>query len=685
MNEDDTTPEGDLHIAHIIADPFLTGSTYKSEPSIPNCCSYQTEYEKNFPPRAFSPRVGPLRRPTNIKLNLGVMDIFSEQKSQYKAYSEETVSRARPPMIKKPNNLFLTGDIELFPEYKTSFVPYSLDSIYKYNKPPCYHPKRDKKVKKTPSPPKKESPPSPIMSKPLEAKILNNNYGVQCTNRYHQKLDSENNNYMPEYRSQYQPMIAQRSSLIPQPSHFRNFEGEDFHGASEYTNRYKSYDHFTKSAPIKKQDNLHVMGFNDMRPEYKERYKEPDMNTFERRHPYRQQDNLQSEGDFGRDMPEYYEKYKDHHIAKPERAKPKHDFLCLNGEMDYSPEYRKNYVEFPRQRPVVKRPPTNVRMPSTQERDRKVDNIDLPINLSYHDSGSTRPVRMDSQEDVAIESRPEYRRAMRSYMIKERSPSRAMEHEKPRENVQVTDPNDVSKILMDNKVHVQEEKIFDENNEIIVEPLKKPSNFKIPTRSPVRHPSGKGPSFPLQKDHRFNEQASAVTHHHKRNSPRRGNLKVTIDDYDAQQGRESFSFDDDDHRHSPPQIMAAHQQSRQRKSPKFGRRAPNPTEDYNLRTRTNVIEANPRYAREMRNDVQPNRHEQRAYYHQSNPPPIPMAQPPSDSLANNYRPNYEIDKQNNYRESLRDERKPFVVIDQQQRGSGVKQSSWMKKQWYDTQ
>lgn len=622
------------------------------------------------------------------------MDIFSEQKSQYKPYSEDVVSRARPPMIKKPNNLFLTGDIELFPEYKSSFVPYSLDSIYKFNKPNCYHPKRDKKVKKPLSqeyiaPPRQEPPPPPDMSernKPLEAKILNNNYGVPCANRYHQKLDTENN-YMGEYRSKYQPVIAQRSSLIPQPSHFQNCEGEDFQTASEYTNRYKTYDHFTKSAPIKKQDNLHMIGYNDMRPEYKDRYKEIDYNAFERRHAIRQQDNLQSEGDFGREMPEYHEKYKDHHISKPERAKPRHDFLCLNGDMDYSPEYRGNYVEFPRQRPIVKKPPTNVRMPTTHDRDRKPDNIDLPINLSYHESGSTRPLgRMGSQEEeVPLESRPEYRRAMRSYMIKERSPSRASDNEKPVQSentVKVTDPNDVSKILMENKVNVPEEKIFDDNNEVIVEPLQKPSNFKIPTRSPVRHPAGKSPSYPLQKDHRFHEHDSKFSQ--KRNSGRRGNLKVTIDDYEGSRHPvgEAYSFDDDE---PPPQQFVAPHPTSQRKSPKFGRRAPNLIEDYNLRTKTNVIEANPRYIREKRNDLQPNRHEQRAYYHQSNQHPIPMAQPPADSLANNYRPNYEIDKQQNYRESLRDEKTPFVVIDEQSKRNAVRPNTWMKKQWYDTQ
>lgn len=620
------------------------------------------------------------------------MDIFSEQKSQYKPYSEEIVSRARPPMIKKPNNLFLTGDIELFPEYKTSYVPYSLDSIYKFNKPPCYHPKREKKVRNPPRHPQEYVPkaveePPQIMSernKPLDAKILNNNYGVPCTNRYHQKLDTENN-YLPEYRSKYQPNIGQKSSLIPQVSHLNGYDGDDhFRGASEYTNRYKTYDHFTKSAPIKKEDNLHMMGTNDMRPEYKERYKEVDLNTFERRYPYRQQDNLQSEGDFGRELPEYHEKYKQHHISSfPERAKPRSDFLCLNGDMDYSAEYRKNYVEFPRQRPIVKKPPTNVRMPSSHERDprdTKKDSIDLPINLPYHETGSTRPMRMGSQEEdeIPIECRPEYRRAMRNYMMKERSPTRASGQEIPKQQPlnesAATDPNDVGKILSENKVNVVQEKIFDENNEIIVEPLRRPENFKIPTRSPVRHPSGKGPTYPLQKDHRFNEPVDSQ----KRNSGRRGNMKVVIDDYDTQHARETFSYENEQQ-----QEMNAPFQASMKKSPKFGRRAPNLTEDYNLRTKTNVVEANPRYVRERRSDIQPNRHEQRGYYQQSNQHPLPLTQP--DTLASNYRPNYELNKQQNYRESLRSDSTPFVVIDQQTKRNSVKPNQWMKKQWYDTQ
>lgn len=688
-------------------DPFLTGS-YKSEPSLPNCCNYRTEYDTNFPLRPFSPRVGPLRRPTNIKLNPGVMDILSEQKTQFRPFPADIISRARPPMVKKPNNLFLTGDIELFPEYRSAFVPYSLDSIYKSNKTSCFHPKREKKiVKKVPVPSVQVAPPQqdnrpdvadlpemPQNRKPIEAKICNNNYGVSCMNRYHEKLDTENN-YVPEYRSKYKPVIAERSSIIPQQSHFVKYEDE-FAATSEYNNRYKTYDHFAKSAPIKKGDNLSMKGSTYMHPEYAERYKKVDINTFERRQPYRQQDNLhqfdalQSNGHFGRQQPEYYEKFKDHQIRTlPERAKPKNDFLNIGNQHEF--------VKLPQ----------NVRLSSNRdsERNLKQQNIDLPIDVpSYRDDGSARRKlsrTYSEEEEIPIHSRPEYRRAMRNYMIKERSPSRGppepviVKPDSDDENnnkvvadsTKTVDHNNVTKILMDNKVNVPELPMVDENNEVIIEPLQKPSNFKIPTRSPITHSPGKGPSYPIPKDYRYHERPSSrgppqqpeIPQYRDSGGKKKTNFKLTVEHFDDNRGR----YDAERERQ---EIIPPYEQQQRRCSPKFGRRAPNPVEDYKIRTRTNVIEGNPNYIREQRKDIHPNRHQQSAYYHQSNEHQIPMAPHPADSLASNYRSNFETEKQMSYRQSLANESSPFVVLDQQtaRTNATVKPNSWMRKQWYDT-
>ena len=234
-------------------DPFLTGN-YKSEPSIAyKVSNYTTEYERNYPQRPFSPRIGPLRRATTLKISPGVMDAFSEQKSQYIHYSNDVISRARPKAIIHPTNLRLSGEIQLFPEYRSAFVPYSLENIAKSNKHSYCHPKRDKTHNKKPPLPPQEMP----NHNPLDAKIRNNNYGVSCQNRYHEKIDAENQ-YLPEYRSKFSvPGGGEKSSIIPQHSNFKKYD-QQFGGISEYNNRYKSYDHFTKSAPIKKQDNLNL-------------------------------------------------------------------------------------------------------------------------------------------------------------------------------------------------------------------------------------------------------------------------------------------------------------------------------------------------------------------------------------------------------------------------------------------
>lgn len=656
------------------------------------------------------------------------MDIFSEQKSQYKPYSEDIVIKARPPMVKKPNNLFLTGEIELFPEYRTSYVPYNLESVFEFNKPSCGHYKIQDKINGNTTKMRRGSNHKSENLKQdreraLEAKTLNNNYGVSYPYRYHQKADDENN-FEPEYRSKFQPVIGQRSSMIPQRNNLHNEQGTHFDGSSEYKNRYKTYDQFTKSAPIKKQDNLQIHKIkNQTQAEYTERYKEVDMNSFERRMPYRREDNLHThQGDFPHDKPEYCEKYRHPHASSyPERAKAREDFLALEGDMEYSPEYRKNYVEFPRQRPIVRRPPSNVQMPVTMERDRKKEKVvDLPIDVPYHSSNSASRFSRRGSEDsdeIPLEMRPEYRKAMRYNMIKERSPSRNGSHASGSSNEKMKSPpsdkdksnnnnntkvskvtikennkeNDASKIQKKTSPIVKE-KMFNENNEVIVEPLRPPENFKLPTRSPEKQTLGKPPSYPIERG-KFNEENSNFAK--KRTERRTKPMKVTIDQFDP---NECTLSDDEpapprkefiDPNYFPPQTFQTNYQQQQaiskKKSPKFGRRATNPVENYHLRTKTSVIEANPRYAHERRKDIVPNCHERSAYYHQANQnhQMIPQARPPADSLATNYYPNYEIDREHNYRESLRDERNPFVVIDNRQ--IREKPNTWMKKSWYDTQ
>lgn len=683
-------------------DPFLTGASR----SVHQSDNYHTQYETNFYRRPESPVRPPLRRPTNLKLSQGSMDIFTEQKSQYLKYTDDVYARSRPPMIKYPNNLKLSGDIELLPEYRQAFVPYDLEKVKRINNfdDQSYlqhkHQMEDHQRKQK-------------QFQPIEAKIKNNNYGVSCMNRYYEKLDTENN-YLPEYKRNYKAMQGEKSKLIPQGTHFTK-NSEQFNGISEYNNRYKYYDHFTKSAPIKKQDNLNLKGSYDMRPEYNERYKPVEMNKFEKRSSLKQQDNIHLQGGYPRTMPEYHESYKDHNITTfPERAKAKKDYLRLGGEMDYNAEYRNSYKDFPRNRPSVTKPPSNIKLASN----RSFDEEQAPRRVSYADDrrGSSlnrqnyhngnreyeednyeeydqngnpnnyhpRVKKQDSDEnDVPLQCQPEYRKAYKNYMLKERSPSRIEVNDNP-------------------GGRAYKPRALDKANEALIVPLKPPPDFHLATRDPNLHSPRRAPTYPIDKRDGFVPPPERTAENRLPRDSRGRRLdsaiKVSVVDCDGNSVASSQEITDS----SQEQFMAS--QYDRRRSPKFGRRAPNPTEEYNIRSRTKVIEGNPNYVRDYKRDIQANRHQQSAYCPGSlskqptafpAPAVMPIPYPDEDVIKNhNYLNNYEFDKQQQYREYLGDDSKPFVVINKNNKKAGnaasecekqqAKSGKWMKSSWLES-
>jgi hypothetical protein len=667
----------------LFLDPFLTGDRKTEQERLLPDDRFLTEYDINFYRRPNSPR-GPIRRPTNLRLSKGSMDIFSEQKSKYIPYSDAVYAKSRPPMIKYPNNLKLSGDIELLPEYKKAYVPYDLNIVQRINNfddPPYLQRRQVMEARKK--------------ERPVEARN-----GVQCKNRYHEKQDDENN-YQPEYTRQFLPIQVERSKSIPQASHFVQNK-EPFDGTSEYNTRYKYYDHFSKSAPIKKLDNLSLKGQYDIRPEYNEQYKTHDSRDYQKRVPLKQQDNLNMQGEFPRQVPEYHESFKDHHIKTlPERAKPKKDYLYLNGDMEYSPEYRDTYRDFPRQRPIIKKPQSNIKLSSNRsfeeegphERVKYSDEINgatLPVNVqNYHNDGLTPHHRMKSEDangdldDEDLKCNPEYRKAYKNYLLKERSPSRINLIEDAKHK------ND-----KEPKRFVSEENLKDGNNkEAIVETIKPPADFKIPTRSPTHHSAGRAPSYPIENEKGFKPKSPIRSPSQRLSRDSRGRRlenggdKVLVEEYDRR--RRDFPVEEFTQKYDS--------QPSYRRVPRYGRRSNAPVAVPNnnyIRTRTNVIEANPNYIREPPRDVKPNRHEQSAYFqsHQPNYPapacmPIKYPDLPESSLGNaNYLGMYEYEKQQQYRQHLGGD-KPFVVIDKGQKNAPhqetCKPNKWMQPSWYD--
>ena len=166
--------------------------------------------------------------------------------------------------------------------------------------------------------------------------------------KYHLKLEGELS-YLPEYRSKFVTFPIERSHSIPQINNIK-FHGK-FVGVPEYRDSFKCYDHFTKSAPIKKPDHLNIGGSDMFSSEYSEKFKEVNLRTMDKRTSSKPNDHIQLREDFQRQGPEYNESFKNPNITKmPERAKPRESILSLKGIMDYKPEYRQ--VAFEHEEPI---------------------------------------------------------------------------------------------------------------------------------------------------------------------------------------------------------------------------------------------------------------------------------------------------------------------------------------------
>lgn len=160
--------------------------------------------------------------------------------------------------------------------------------------------------------------------------------------------------YSPDLRGDFKGHTNMESP-IPQLNNIK-FYGR-FEGSPEYRSTYKSYNHFTKSAPIKARDNLRVSPLTvntavvspNIAPlsEYTDKFQELNLHSAERRKLSKQISNVAMRNNLmiGHSdqhiFPEYFENYKNPNIKQlPPRPKPRSPMLSLTGRMDYNPEYR---------------------------------------------------------------------------------------------------------------------------------------------------------------------------------------------------------------------------------------------------------------------------------------------------------------------------------------------------------
>ncbi|XP_037043311.1 uncharacterized protein LOC119079478 isoform X2 [Bradysia coprophila] len=344
-------------------EPFVPFSELKTE--------YKREYGRAVDTTAWRPELK--RRPTSLKLE-GSMVQSSEQQSEYHEYTPNETQGSRRSLMKYPDSLNLSEND--YPQPPESLV-HGLSIEPK--------PKTDASIK---------------------------NDSQTC----HLRLEGELS-YQPEYRSQFVTFPIEKSHSIPQLTNIR-FQGK-FVGVPEYRDSFKFYDQYVKCAPIIKPGHLSVKGSVESVGEYGERFKEHDRKTVETTESAKKGDkfHLLGEDGTGNQQAEYTESFKDPKITKmPQRAKPRESILSLKGNMDYTPET--SFLNFPRNRPVTNKPPTNINLydSTKKKRDRRASNVNKKFEPN------SRNVHDPNLEDLPFMCQPEVRRAKQDLLIKTRSP-----------------------------------------------------------------------------------------------------------------------------------------------------------------------------------------------------------------------------------------------------------------------
>lgn len=236
----------------------------------------------------------------------------------------------------------------------------------------------------------------------------------------HLKLEGEIN-YVPEYRSKFIEFPIEKSQSIPQLSNIK-FYGR-FDGIPEYRDNFKFYDCYSKSAPIKKSDNINFTCDKIVTvPEYKEKFKEPDKTAISKTISLKSEDNFQKtiKGEFTKILPEYNESFKDPQIKeKPERGKCREPYLRLKGRIEFNPEYSSSYLNYPRSRPITKKTTSSIQFSSNTRKKSSLSPSKVITPRRKFSTSITNKIT-DSNQEVPFTCQPEYRKAKREYLIKER-------------------------------------------------------------------------------------------------------------------------------------------------------------------------------------------------------------------------------------------------------------------------
>ncbi|KAH8415845.1 hypothetical protein KR222_002124, partial [Zaprionus bogoriensis] len=395
---------------HDTREPVLPFGSLKSEYRKRYCCHGHV-YGR---PRSL------LRRATSLRLE-GFMQLLSEHQEKYHWYTPEDLQFSRTFPVRNPENLQLGRNENGMKN--SSYLSYPMVDAGSQILPREMF--REEKAEQS--------------TQHLVSDKFKRDVAAQEQQRCHLQMRAAGTQYEPtpsEYKRQFvEQFPIEKAHSIPQMSSFPQMHS-DFVAVPEYQDSFKMYANYSKSAPIKKHDNLRVSGAEqqstteaeaaagggDM-PEYRDKYNVPPKHMAKEK-SLKTDDHLRPQGEFSKQVPEYYESFRDPQITEmPERGKVREPYLRLRGKIEFNPEYRNNYQDFPRSRPVVRKPVSSFRLPTSHT----ATTTPTPTTAATTTPSAQREPAASDMTANELTATPEYRRAQYNYQLRER--------ERPRELV----------------------------------------------------------------------------------------------------------------------------------------------------------------------------------------------------------------------------------------------------------
>ncbi|XP_065369113.1 uncharacterized protein LOC135961538 [Calliphora vicina] len=403
----------------------------------------KSEYRRSYLDIELPLRTLSLRRATSLRLE-GLMPLNrSEHQDRYLWFTPEVSRSCRSYPMKKPESLRLAGDFDMEPEYRSSYIMHPMvDRATKILPREMFSLQSPVKANKTAT---KSSVDIELIQKVNEDKAQRekaSDLQQECHLQRRALTDDYQFNVSPsEYQRQFVPQLIEKAHSIPQISHIK-MQG-DFHTIPEYQDSFKMYANYAKPMPIIKTDNLRMSGSeiqtnshedSKTMPEYREKFHDLPKEVVKEK-SLKTEDHLRPHGEFSKDVPEYYESFRDPQVRQlPEKGKCREPYLHLKGKLEFNPEYRNTYLNFPRSRPIVPKPTSTFRLPTsnttttTTNSSRNRSSVS-PRKYQQDALNSTTSV-VEPETDITIT--PEYRRACYNYQIRERSPKQKAVIETPK-------------------------------------------------------------------------------------------------------------------------------------------------------------------------------------------------------------------------------------------------------------